>query len=214
MNTSRPAKSTNSRRHLIELESHNVGHTYCTYPVCVSVCTYVCVIRVISKTMAWKNIHTQKLLFKRRHRSDRGCIPTFLPQTTVSLYLILGCHLRTWRSHRGTQAHTSKYRFIWSASLTSGISLLVINTGRELKQGFILLELSGEVQSCIYHLCLCHPHLINCVSCQWRTMKVATEIKKNKPASRMQLTRSTFCRAPLHFHIPDEPETLNSKYEP
>lgn len=70
---------------------------------------------------------------------------------------------------------------IWSTSPTSGMSLLVENGGTEQQRGlFMLLELSGEVQSCIYHLCWCHPQLINCISCQWRTLKVTAEIKKNK----------------------------------
>lgn len=55
--------------------------------------------------------------------------------------------------------------------------------GTEQQQGFMLLELSGEVQSCIYHLRWCHPQLINCISCQWRTLKVTAEIKKNKTTS-------------------------------
>lgn len=58
--------------------------------------------------------------------------------------------------------------------------------GTEQGRGFTLLELSGEVQSCIYHLRRCHPQLINCISCQWRTLKVTAEIKKNKTTSQLE----------------------------
>lgn len=141
------------------------------------------------------------MLFKRRDLEVAPPQPPFFfTEMTRCLYLIPKCHLRTWRSHRGTQTHTSKYHFIWSTSPTSGISLLVEKRGAEQEQGFTLLELSGEVQSCIYHLRRCHPQLINGISCQRRTLKVTAEIKKNKTTSQLEWWHIL----PAHFDHSDK----------
>lgn len=91
---------------------------------------------------------------------------------------------------------------LWDSSAYFKVSFHLINLsylrnfpvgwkrGTEQEQGFMLLELSGEVQCCIYHLYWCHPQLINCISCQWRTLKVTAEIKKNKITSQLEATHS------------------------
>jgi len=88
-------------------------------------------------------------------------------------------HDVTWELGIILVSNCTLYSLIWSSFPTSGISQLKT----EQEPGLTLLELSGEVQSCIYHLCRCHPQVINCISCQWRTLKDTVEIKKNKAAS-------------------------------
>lgn len=112
--------------------------------------------------------------------------PIFFTAMTWCLYLIPRCHFRDLA------------KSLWDSSAYFKVSFYLINLayfrnfpagwiwGTEQEQAFMLLELSGEVQSCIYHLCRCHPQLINCISCQWRTLKVTTEIKKNKTTSQLE----------------------------
>lgn len=131
--------------------------------------------------------HTKKnhVLQKKRPIRDRDCIPTFFYWgDSVPLF-------------NSRLSFKDLAKSLWDSCAYFKVSFHLISLsyfrnfpvgwkrGTEPKQGFTLLELSGEVQSCIYHLSLCHPQLINCISCQWRTLKVTVEIKKNKTNSQV-----------------------------
>lgn len=130
--------------------------------------------------------HLKIVLQKKTHTCDRGCIsPLFYRDDKVPLF-------------NSKMSFEDLAKSSWDSSAYFKVSFYLINLsyfrnfpvgwkwGTEQEQGFTLLELSGEVQSCIYHLRRCHPQLINCISCQWRTLKVTAEIKKNKTTSQLE----------------------------